>query len=85
MGGIVGYFDSRELKSGQAKNFVQNCLSVGMVYPNSSSYKNDHYVGSMVGETQKIPDIWRISDIIAVTLWINKRVQVLFGQKIIHL
>ena len=53
MGGIVGYFDSRKLKSGQAKNFVQNCLSVGMVYPNSSSYKNDHYVGSMVGRNAK--------------------------------
>lgn len=53
VGGIVGYFDSRELKSGQAKNFVQNCLSVGMVYPNSSSYKNDHYVGSMVGRNVK--------------------------------
>lgn len=49
VGGIVGYFDSRDLKSGQVKNFVLNCLSVGKVYPNSSSYKNDHYVGSMVG------------------------------------
>lgn len=53
VGGIVGYFDSRKLKSGQAKNFVLNCLSVGMVRANVTSYKNDHYVGSMVGRNVK--------------------------------
>lgn len=53
VGGIVGYFDSTELKKGEAKNFVQSCLNVGYVFTNSTSYKNDHYVGSMVGRNVK--------------------------------
>ena len=52
-GGIVGYFDSTNLENGQPKNFIQNCLNVGKVYPNPSSYKEDQYVGSMVGRNVK--------------------------------
>lgn len=52
-GGIVGYFDSTNLENGQPRNFIQNCLNVGKVHPNPSSYKEDQYVGSMVGRNVK--------------------------------